>query len=162
MRSTIFVVLLAATSALAANPVPSEKLARDAVALSKAIYTPEMHARQMEATTNATMAQFGNMPGIKVDADKFKAAMTRILDYQWMVDLQASMFAKYYSSEELAELLKFYQSPVGKKALSIMPQVTQDVMGQSMEKTRSPAAVKMLQEAITIEMPDGGRTRPGR
>lgn len=38
------------------------------------------------------------------------------------------LYAKYYSEEELGQLLEFYQSPIGQKVVSVTPDITRDAM----------------------------------
>jgi hypothetical protein len=41
-----------------------------------------------------------------------------------------SIYARYFSAAELREMVAFYKSPTGVKALHVMPQVMSDVMNQ--------------------------------
>ncbi len=57
--------------------------------------------------------------------------------YQEMADLQLGLLVKYYTPEEIKELVKFYSSPVGKKAVKVMPEMTQDIQGAVMAKLQA-------------------------
>jgi hypothetical protein len=57
--------------------------------------------------------------------------------YQEIADFQLSLFVKYYTDAELKQLVKFYTSPTGKKALEVMPEVMQDVQGMVMSRLQS-------------------------
>ena len=45
-----------------------------------------------------------------------------------------AIYAKHFSAPELRDLLAFYKSPTGKKALQIMPTVMADVTTQMMPR----------------------------
>ncbi len=41
-------------------------------------------------------------------------------------ELIVPVYAKYYTDEEVTELLKFYKSPIGQKVIQKLPLITQD------------------------------------
>lgn len=43
-----------------------------------------------------------------------------------LIDLLVPIYAKHYTDEEIAALLKFYKSPIGQKVIEKMPLITQD------------------------------------
>ena len=66
------------------------------------------------------------------------------------------LWAKYYTEEELAELLVFYRSDVGRKSIETSPQIMQETMAWSQQivakslpriKERVEARVKAAMEA---------------
>lgn len=144
----LFVTTLALSS-FAENPVPSAAVSKDAYTLAKTIYSPDTHAKQIEAGVSGTIAQLGTVKGVVVDQDKLRATFSDLLKYQEMVDFQAAVLAKYYSVDELAALTKFYASEVGKKSLVVLPQVTQDAMGFVMQKLSGPGVEKAMKSAIS-------------
>jgi hypothetical protein len=38
------------------------------------------------------------------------------------------IYKKYYTHDEIKDLIKFYKTPIGQKTISVMPSVTQDAM----------------------------------
>lgn len=55
-----------------------------------------------------------------------------------------SLYAKNFSEDEISEMVKFYQSPVGKKEISRLPAITQETMvymQKSMDKTKLQKAL---------------------
>jgi hypothetical protein len=79
-------------------------------------------------------------------AARFTEEFRSLYAYEEIVDIQAGLLVKYYSEGELRELLAFYRSPLGQKAIRIMPEVTQDVNGQIMAilQQRMPALMERL------------------
>ncbi len=47
---------------------------------------------------------------------------------------QPAIYAKHFTAEELREMVNFYRSPVGQKALRELPQVMAETMTQAMPK----------------------------
>jgi hypothetical protein len=45
---------------------------------------------------------------------------------QEMIDLVAPIYAKYYTEDELVQLIQFYKTPLGKKVIETLPMITQD------------------------------------
>ena len=60
---------------------------------------------------------------------------------EYLTDLYTPLFFEHFSREELREVLTFYQSPVGKKAMAVLPEISQ-------------SAVAQLQQAGKARMPD--------
>ena len=48
-------------------------------------------------------------------------------------DKVAGIWAKYYTKAELAELKKFYNSPIGKKMIENTPKITTEAMADQQE-----------------------------
>jgi len=56
--------------------------------------------------------------------DEFK----KEFNSQNLMDQLASIYAKYYTEEEIIQLTEFYESPIGQKTIQVTPQL----MGESM------------------------------
>lgn len=59
----------------------------------------------------------------------------------------APIYDKHYTHEEIKELIKFYQTPLGKKTISTMPKIMEESMemGQELGKQVAEKVVKQLQ-----------------
>lgn len=59
----------------------------------------------------------------------------------------APIYDKHFTHEEIKELLKFYQTPLGKKTISTMPKIMEEsmAMGQELGKQVAEKVVKQLQ-----------------
>lgn len=64
-----------------------------------------------------------------------------------LVDRVAVIYDKYLTHEEVRQIIKFYETPVGKKLVSVLPQVTQEsmVVGQNWGRELGERVVKRLQ-----------------
>lgn len=48
-----------------------------------------------------------------------------------------AIYARYFSADELRDMLAFYRSPTGAKMLKVMPQITAEMMAAIMQKAES-------------------------
>ena len=44
------------------------------------------------------------------------------------IDILVPVYAKHFTSDDIKEMIKFYNSPIGKKQVSVQPQIMQDTM----------------------------------
>ena len=58
------------------------------------------------------------------------------------------IYDKYYSTEEINKMIEFYQTPLGKKVISTLPQIMQESMqaGQSWGKEVGEKVINKLKE----------------
>lgn len=54
------------------------------------------------------------------------------VDLEQFMNMAVPVYDKYFSSEEIKQLMKFYETPIGKKSISVLPQLTNELrdMGQ--------------------------------
>jgi len=66
-----------------------------------------------------------------------------------LLDLTVPIYAKYFSKEEIEGLTRFYQTPLGQKALSVLPQTVVEIQTESMklgERLGRESMVEVLDE----------------
>jgi hypothetical protein len=118
-----------------------------AVAISRTMISAEQYASVMATMRGMIPAQMGstNEADKKEQADFFNKAMPT---YEEMIAFYSGLLAKYYTPEELDELAKFYASPLGKKMIQIMPQVTRDTMAFAQERAQRelPKLIQSMRE----------------
>jgi uncharacterized protein len=133
---------------------PAEPLA---VQLSRFVLPEENWNRAIEGVTaqvqGALEQQLEAAGGaeFRVEVQAAVAAeMKLFFTYQEIVDLQAGLLAKHYTDDELREVFAFYRTPVGQKAIRIMPEVAQDLNGLVMARIqeRMPAMMARLKPII--------------
>jgi len=145
-------VLVAAVPCLAAED--HNKLAAD---LAKLTLSQEQWDKTMTAMQEQ-MAQAMAARGPKASPEEVALLMEEIrklVPYGEMCDLMAGLLAKYYTDDELKALTGFYKSPLGQKALRIMPDVMRDAMGAMQSKlgTEIPAIIKRLKAKKSAAKP---------
>ncbi|HEY7885343.1 MAG TPA: DUF2059 domain-containing protein [Cellvibrionaceae bacterium] len=71
------------------------------------------------------------------------------LSWDEMREPMAAIYKKYFSKEEIAKLVEFYQSPVGKKSIELMPVLFQEggQIGMEMAQKHQGELERMLEAA---------------
>jgi uncharacterized protein len=149
-RTFIAMLALAATLLLSFSFVheahaggAEQKLALELTRLVVPKETYDAMLDQMMTNLMASMTQAGAKISAK-DAGKLKDAVAEVIPYDEMVQWNTEIYASKFTADELKELIKFYNSPVGKKAAKILPEITGEVgkkTGQIVMQ-RLPAALK--------------------
>jgi hypothetical protein len=82
-------------------------------------------------------------------ADLFLQKFQSKIRVDQLLDLTVPIYAKYFSKEEIEGLTRFYQTPLGQKSLSVLPQAVLEMQTESMklgEKLGREAMVEVLDE----------------
>ena len=94
-------------------------------------------------------------------SEEVTATITGELEMGNFQALIVPIYAKYFSLEEVRQLLAFYQTPLGRKTVEVMPQLTQESMlvGQSWGLDIGPVigqrvARRLAEEGIVIDSGD--------
>ena len=86
--------------------------------------------KMSSSAVEASMGQIYTMiPEDKLD--DFKKELKPIMDDYYMKIAEVSM--KYYTHEEVKELLGFYNSKIGKKSIEVQSKLTKESMGMAQE-----------------------------
>jgi len=84
-------------------------------------------------------------------AERFRALFAERLDFSEIIEnVYLPLYDKYFSEEELRQMVAFYSTPVGRKTISVMPTVMQEA-GQGIEEAVWPVAVGLIQEIVSEE-----------
>lgn len=57
---------------------------------------------------------------------KFWDAFVDEIKPEEMIDEYIPIYSKYFTNEEIKEIIAFYETPLGKKTLSVIPQISQE------------------------------------
>jgi hypothetical protein len=82
-------------------------------------------------------------------ADLFFQRFQSKVRVEQLLDIAVPIYDKYFSKEEVEGLTRFYQTPLGKKALSVLPQSLTEMQTASMklgEKLGAEAMTEVLEE----------------
>ena len=66
-------------------------------------------------------------------------------------DIYMPIYGKHFTAEEIAELIKFYESPVGKKLIKKTPDINKEVMEQSEDVVYAQVATVVDNLKVKIE-----------
>jgi hypothetical protein len=130
---------------LAAPTVPAPA-SNAAVVVARTFLSPEQYSATLAIVRKQITTQMGSATAAGKKEMDFLDKV--IPTYDEMIDFQSGLFSKYYTAAELEELAKFYETPVGKKTLRLMPEIMQDTMGFVNERVQRemPELIKASRE----------------
>jgi hypothetical protein len=70
-----------------------------------------------------------------------RAEMAELFRAEEVIEAIMPLYGKYYTEEELKDLLEFYKSPVGQKVTEVTPRITRDAMD---------ATIRHFQEKLQV------------
>ena len=91
----------------------------------------------------------------KEASKRFQEKMMQKLNYNEMInEIAAIVYDKYYTLEEVRDLLTFYKTPTGQKTLKTMSPLMSDTMQLTQERLipKIPIILKEIQEEEKIEI----------
>ncbi len=97
--------------------------------------------------------------------DFLKSSLFNEKDLEEMLDLMIPYYDKYLDGDDVADLVRFYESPAGKKFIRVMPEMMAEmmpqIMGWTMEKLKGPTEefrkkIEAIEEKRRKETPAAG------
>ncbi len=84
-------------------------------------------------------------------AERFRSLFAERLNFSEIIEtVYLPIYDKYFSEEELREMLAFYRTPVGRRSIEVMPSLLQEA-GRGIEQAVQPVAVGLIQEIVAEE-----------
>ncbi len=108
----------------------------------------------LDAAIDAQLeAQISQMPQLAQVEGVMRDFFMKYMSYAAMRDDYVELYASVYTEKELKELMKFYGTPLGKKMVATMPELT----AKSTKLGQQVVAEHMaeLQQAIMAKMQEG-------
>lgn len=123
-----------------ATPAAAETTAELSVKLVKMV-VPQANYDMM---INQMTQQMGAAMGGKAPVEKLALVIREVLTYDELVTMTAELYAAKFTVGELKDLIAFYETPTGKKASRLLPELTAESMGKvtPLMMQRMPAAMK--------------------
>jgi uncharacterized protein len=134
---------------------------REAAALASKLARTQMPKAQFDKSMAAMFAQMqagmedqakaAGRPMPPDFAARMTEAMHDLVPYDEMMDLVAGVWMKHFSVEEMKALVRFYESPLGRKLAEEQPEVARDTMGVMMPMImeRMPKVMEKLKAGGT-------------
>lgn len=158
MKKVLIVGLLLSVIVTSSSFADEDSHKRAALELLEVANTKEMLDQMMSSISDMMEQQFKSLK-LPPEGEEAAAAFQReIIDWfseffvwEQMRDLYVDIYVDVFTEDELKELIRFYQSPLGQKVLKKMP----ELMQKSIEKTQAilqdkmPEFQKRLQKTIT-------------
>ena len=125
-NSALF-VSIAQTTPVAADKVPADSSVKQLIALTHA---EKITGRMFDNLSNMLSRQVSTKV---TDTTKSRKLIAEIMDEikslskQIMDEDMVAAYKKYYTADDVKELIKFYQSPVGEKVIATAASIQQDI-----------------------------------
>jgi hypothetical protein len=165
---TLALILFAGlgTSAFAQEPQSAEKEQniRRLLQLTKA---GEAGVQMIEALLPQARGLFASLPpalGERVYKE-LEAEMRREFTSEKMIEAAIPIYARHLTNDDVLQLIAFYESPVGQKAIEVLPQILKEAVedGQRRGMEAGQRVVqKLLSEGAFDQKPPGASAPPPR
>jgi hypothetical protein len=84
-------------------------------------------------------------------AERFRALFIERLNFSTIIEtVYPPLYDKYFSEEELQQMVSFYRTPVGRKSIEVMPSLMQEAV-RGIEEAVRPHAIGLIQEIVAEE-----------
>ena len=80
----------------------------------------------------------------------FRETLRQNIDIKELHNRYAAIYNRYFTQDEIAELIKFYENPLGQKALAADQQINQDIQAISVAYFES-ISNEVIQEMVAEE-----------
>jgi hypothetical protein len=143
------------TIAFATTTVAQDK-AKDMKLLFELMKTDKMMDSMMENMIPMFKKQGTTLFKGEEAKEKYEKYLTtainesKVLSKKWINETLPTIYDKHFTADEISDLVKFYQSPTGKKIIEKTPEISDDIMN-SMLKTEIPALSEKLTKMFKEE-----------
>ena len=94
--------------------------------------------------------QIEQNPGMKAVEPEMRAYLDKYMSWASLKEEMIRLYAEAFTEKELKELTKFYQTPIGRKTIEKLPQLT--AAGMELGQRRMQEHLPELQQAIADKM----------
>ena len=135
----VFIVALSSTSFAQTNTSPKTEKIKKLLVVSG---TGELGIQAMKNMVTMFRQSYGNVN------EEFWNEFMKEASADELIELMIPIYDKYYTEEDITQLIAFYQSPLGKKMVQVLPGINQESMaaGQEWGKKLGEKVVNRLKE----------------
>ncbi|MBD3788805.1 MAG: DUF2059 domain-containing protein [Campylobacterales bacterium] len=135
------------TAAVSANPAVSSEAMNAAYALFDTMGLSKNYEAMVDRITQMQLKQ---QPALEPIKDTMKAFFTKYMGWDSLKEEMAKIYASHFTTQELNEIKAFYETPVGKKTATLMPQLAAE--GSKLGEERFKAHLEEFQKMIMDEL----------
>ena len=135
-----------ADSSAAAQKAPETQKQKDIRKLLKITGSGELGTQVMSQMIGNMKKAMPQVP------EKFWSDFMKEVHTDELVDLIVPVYDRNLTQNDVTELIRFYESPTGKKFVSVLPKITQESMGVG-EKWGRDLAMKVMAKLQTQQAP---------
>lgn len=164
MNKSVLVLFVSVTAALSINSYGGESLTAEKRDDTKKLLQVTGGLKVGQAMSEAVVKQMSEAikkarPDIppqifEVLADEVNKTIAEEMSVKGgLIDLMVLLYHKYFTHDEIKELLAFYQTPLGKKAGSLAPVMSQEglVIGQRWGESLGPKIAERIKARFKQE-----------
>ncbi len=150
--SALFIMTI--TRVALADDMSHKKAAEKMLEVTNSRQTLDQMRTSISAIMDKQFAAMNLPPEGKEAAEAVKKDMmtwwSEYLSWEKMKDMYTSLYVEAFTEQEINELVKFYQSPLGQKMLKKMPEITQKTTQkiQAVLQEKMPEFEKKLQSSV--------------
>jgi hypothetical protein len=159
MRTRWFITLLvvvALTIPAFGQTSPTEEKTANVRRLLTLIGAEKIQASMFDQFMNIFKSSFAKTAKPDERTQKVLDRMTVLVSEELkkvdFTQLYVDLYSKYFTNDEIKELIHFYESPVGRKTIQVLPTVTQESMARGAELGQ--IATKRALERLAEEFPE--------
>ncbi|HEY6004578.1 MAG TPA: DUF2059 domain-containing protein [Anaeromyxobacter sp.] len=136
-----------------------------ALEVARLVVPQEEWSRAMELLAQDAVGRMQGHPGSRLElppdfASRVRGEVEQVLPYGELLGMHAAELSARYTEQELSELLAFYRTLVGQKALKVMPAVSEQVGEQSQRRFEKAMPEVMQRLAQSLKKPAQAKEKP--
>ena len=128
----VFGFLVSASPSLAQVANPRSEKAQNIEHLLQLVGADKLQQAVVDQMLATMLPSLSNAPGLDADTRRALGRLADLLREEMKkVDfnsLTAQLYDKYFTNDEVRELIRFYESAIGQKAIQVLPALTQESM----------------------------------
>jgi TonB family protein len=140
----------------AIDPETAADIRRLIEAMGTKNIVPQMFESQLQPVREQLLKNLNNLPA-DVDkekiADRFIQMMKDRIDSGELADLAIPVYAKYFTHDEIKDMLAFYESPTGKRFTEEAPSAIRDVQAAVSQHWQNVVLPQLIRQ-MAVEFPE--------
>jgi len=104
------------------NSISSDAFSKDIFRLLELTGSAKIGIQVMSQMIASYKQAMPNVP------DDFWTELMSEIDEKSLIDLIIPIYKKHYTPEDIKGIIAFYETPIGKKTISVLPKITEDSM----------------------------------
>jgi len=137
-------ILVCCLSFVQAQQQDSAKRSQKATQLMEAIHMPAIYANAVNASVEQQIAAAPALASYRADLKLF---FDTCISWNVLKAEVITLYMKYYTAEEMDALIKFYETPAGKKMSAVSPGLQKDI--QALQQSRLDTHIGEWNQFIT-------------
>jgi len=127
------------------------QMEQDFPRIMEMLLTQQAADNQLNAAQRKALLEDGGKSSLRMLKRFQERALTAVNFGELLETISLELYDKYFTEEELKDMVAFYRTPTGKKTIQVMPKLVNDTMQKSTELVL-PKIMSVLDELIKEEV----------